>query len=126
MRLRTWMSRRRRRGAVLIVLLVLTSGVAVHHAAATTGHARHAVPAAPAHGDHAPAPSPAPASDVAEIVAVCLAVLPLVAALLLLGSARLRRQCFRRVALASVAVEMPRRPATRARAGPYDLCVMRC
>ncbi len=119
------MRRRRLRSAVVLALAVVASGVAVHHASATSTHGGHEAPPAVAHDAHSSEFPPVPATDVEELMGVCLAVLPFLAALLLVAVAVLVLRRVMRVAVRAVA-QRPPPPAPIARARPYVLCVMRC
>ena len=120
------MRRRRRQAASLIVLLALGGVLAAHHGGLTGGHQRgHDATTSAGHQTHAP-PVPAVEADVA--LAVCLAVLPLLAVLgfVALGG-RLPRWGLPSVrAPAEPAFVSARAQGRRSRAGPRLLCVMRC
>ena len=114
-----------------VALVVLMLGLlAAHHAGLHDFHGAAAGPdhmaMAMAHGDSAPA---APAPSVEETVGMCLAVLPLVLAMLLAVGiavllARVWNLAVRHGPPICDGVGLgPLRPA---RAGPRLLCVMRC
>ena len=117
--------RRHRRQALVVVLLLTVAGLVVaHHATATGSHAVHGGAPMAMHGDHVPA---GVADAAADVMSVCLAVLPLLLALLTA------------VATIVVGLRVPGRHGRRGpplpwlglrdrrvRAGPSFLCVMRC
>ena len=118
--------RHRGRRATAVLILALAALVAAHHAAPHDSHVDSAGHPAAVVAEHG---APAPDSAVADVVAVCLAILPLAAALVALigvGLApahRLRPPAWR---LAHLRIAPATGPLRRARAGPRLLCVMRC
>lgn len=120
------MIRHRGRRATAILVVALAVLVAAHHAGphdSQADSAGHLVAVAAEHGPQVPA------SAVDDIVAVCLAILPVAAALIaLLGvvltlGRRLRPPAGR---LTQLSLEPATGPPRRARTGPRLLCVMRC
>lgn len=121
------MQRQGKRAAIVFVVLSLAL-LAVHHAGLHAAHdAGGGVAAAAMHHGHDTEPAPAQPADGGDgMVAVCLAVLPLVAlfavaaALLMLPWWPIARGPRARVVRAARAWVRP------PRAGPRLLCVMRC
>ena len=120
------MRRRRRQAASLAVLLALGCVVAAHHGGLTAGHqSGHGGAMSAGHAKHE---SPVPAVEADIALAVCLAVLPLLA---IIGIAAITAGArFWSLPI----VRLPARPALlgelaftrKPRAGPRLLCVMRC
>jgi hypothetical protein len=120
------MRRRRRQAASLAVLLALGGVVAAHHGELTGGH--QSGPGAAMSAGHETHKPPAPAVEADIGLAVCLAVLPLLAVIgLATLGAPVRRWSLRIFrAPAEPALPSESSAARRSRAGPRLLCVMRC
>ena len=125
LRLRTHLQRHRRRAAIVLALLGMSGVVALHHAAVAESHgAPGGMSSMSMHAGHVAAQV---ADGAADVMGVCLAVLPLLLALLVAAAAVL--VAFRPAGLRGL--RGPPLPWTglrdrRIRAGPAFLCVMRC